>query len=169
VVGVVVDYDLVVIPIPVTCVGEIERGKSEVEAVKPKAVGATSPDAPDVATAEAAGEAAMLEGTIEVVASVISSGVVSNPFAVVVDVGSFWVAWLVAIGPRCSFLARGGLLPGRGFLSRRCCLACAFMRSWRTVGRNVATTYGVSALLMVIVLCEGRKGKEQRYCENCGE
>ena len=123
VVGIVVDHDLVVRPIPVIDVVQIKRSHTEVEAVKPKAVGPASADAPDVATAEATGEAAMFEGTIEVVACVVSSSVVSNPLAVVVNVRGFGVALLVAIRPRRSFLTWHGFLtwcvlgPGRGLLS----------------------------------------------------
>jgi hypothetical protein len=166
VVGIVIDDDLIGSPIPVTGVSKVKRGYAEVEAAKPKAAGAPSLNAPLVAAAEAAGEAAMLEGMVYVIASIVSSGVVSHPLAVVVDVRRFGVARLVAIGPRCIFLSGRGFLSRCGLLSRRCCLACASMRRWWTVRRNVATTYGVTALLMVIVLCEGGKGKEQRYSEN---
>ena len=92
VVGIFVDHDLVAVPVPVVAIGEIKRGNAEVEAAKPEAAGAASADAPDVAAAEAAGEAAMLPGMIEVEAGVVASSVVSNPLAVVVDVRSFGMA-----------------------------------------------------------------------------
>jgi hypothetical protein len=158
VVGIVIDHDLVAIPIPVPCVAEIERRNAELEAVKPKAVGTASANAPDMAASEAAGEASMFEGTVEVVASVIPPGVVSNPLAVVVNVRSFGVAGLITIGSSGrGFLVWRSFLARCCFLSRRRCLACVPVGGWRTVGRNVAATHGVAAGLMVVVLRKSRQ------------
>ena len=166
-IGVVVDYDLIAIPIPVPCVAQIERSNAEVEAVKPEAVGTASADAPDVTAAEAAGEASMFEGAVEVVASIISPGVVSNPLAVVVNVRRFGVTGLISIGG-----SRRGLLARRGFLVRHTFLAwrgflsgCRVplrssghgaVRRRRAVLWNVAATHCVAAGLMVVVLSKGR-------------
>ena len=165
-IGVVVDYDLVVIPVPVPCVAEIERSNAEVEAVKPKAVGTASANAPDVAASEAAGEASMFEGAVEVVASVIPPGVVSNPLAVVVNVRGFGVAGLITIGGSWrGFLVWGGFLAGRSSLLRSS--SHGAVRRRRTVGRDVSATDGVTAGLMVVVLLrKGGQGKGQRYSES---
>ena len=139
VVGVVVDDDVVAVPEPVIGVGQVKRGNAEVEAVKPKTVGAASGKVPAVAGAEAAGEAAVLEGMIDVEASIISSGIVTHPLTVVMDVRCFGMACAVAVGS-----------PGRG-LARR-----AARRSG-TVRRNVTAAYAMAAALMIIVLREGGK------------
>ncbi len=97
VVGVFVDHDLVAVPEPVIAEGQVKGADAEVEAAEPETVGAASGDAPDMAAAEAAGEVAMLPGMIEVEAGVIASGVVPDPFAVVVDVRGFGMAFMVAI------------------------------------------------------------------------
>ena len=96
-VGIFIDHDLVAVPEPVTAQGKVKGGDAEIEAAKPEAAGAASTDAPDVAAAEASGEAAMFPGMIEVETGVIASGVVSNPSAVVVDVRGVGMAFPVAI------------------------------------------------------------------------
>jgi len=51
-----------------------------------------------MAAADAAAEAAMLEGMIEMVVSIIWPGVVADPLAVLVDVRRFGMAGFIAIG-----------------------------------------------------------------------
>jgi len=97
-VGIFVDHDLVAVPEPVTAQGKIKGGDAESEAAKPEAVGTASANAPYMAAAEATGESAMFPGMIEVEAGIVSPGIVPDPFSVVVDVRSFWVAFAVAIG-----------------------------------------------------------------------
>src|SRR5258708_3836958 len=124
-IGIFIDHDLVGVPEPVAAQGKVKRGDAEGEAAKPEAIGTASANAPDVAAAEASGEAAMLSGMIDVEAGVIAPGVVPDPFAVVVDVRSFGVAFAVAIA-----LGRGS---GR----------CATNGS-RTVFGNVSTANGMT-------------------------
>jgi hypothetical protein len=88
VVGVVIDHNLIATPIPVVAIGKVKRRDPEVEAAEPKAIGAASGDAPDMASSEAAGESAMLKGLIEVEVGIPSSGVVPDPLAVMVNVRS---------------------------------------------------------------------------------
>jgi hypothetical protein len=60
VVGVFVDDDVVVIPKPVVAESDVIRGDAEVEATEPDSVWASAAEMPDVAAAEAAGEASVL-------------------------------------------------------------------------------------------------------------
>jgi hypothetical protein len=167
-VRIVVDYDLIVGPIPIVDVCKVKRGDAEVEAVKPKAVGASPANAPDMAAAEATGKAAMLPGMIEMVAGVVSSGIVSHPLPVVMDVRSFGVVRLIAIGGTWRGLLMGRFLTRRGF-SLRGFRHCAMGRR-RAMFWNVSTTNGVTAsATFVSVLRQGWQGKDQRYSENCGE
>jgi len=96
VVGVFVDDDVVAVPEPVTTVVQIKRSDAKEEAAKPEAARTTSPEAPTVAAAEAAGEAAVLPGVIEVEAAIIAAEIVSHPLAVAVDVRGFGMTFAVA-------------------------------------------------------------------------
>jgi hypothetical protein len=136
-VGIFIDHDLIAVPEPVTAQGKVKGGDAESEAAKPETAGAASTDAPDVAAAEAAGEAAVLPGMIEVEAGVIASGVVSDPSAVVVDVRSFRMAFPVAIRLGCG---PGGRAASRGW----------------TVVRNVSATNGMTTASAVASMLRER-------------
>jgi len=116
VVGIFVDDDLVGAPLPVVAEAVVVGENAEVEAAEPEAIAPATFDAEDVAAAEAAVEAAMLPGMIDVVVRVIAAGIVADPFAIGVDVGSVGVAVLVVK----SLWLRGGVLlrpGGRGAVS----------------------------------------------------
>jgi hypothetical protein len=98
VVWVIVNYDIVAVPIPVVAIGQVKRGDAEVKPAKPETSGIAAFDAPPVSTAEATVEAAMLPGVLQVEACVLAAGVVSDPFAVAMDVGGFGMILTVAIG-----------------------------------------------------------------------
>lgn len=129
-VGIFVDYDLVAVPEPVRAQGQVKGGNAESEAAKPETVGPASCNAPDVAAAEAAGEAAMFPGMVEMEARIIAPVIMADPFTVVMDVRSLWVPGFVTAG-RSGWRA---------------------VRSGRAVFWNVSATDGVVAGLMVIVL-----------------
>ena len=143
VIGIVVDYDLVVVPIPIITVGQVKGSHAEVEAVEPKAIWPASGEVPHVVRAEAAGEAAMLPRMIEMEAGLVGAVVVPHPFAVVMDVRRLGVTGFVGAG-------------GSGW----CGMA---MRRRRPMFGNVSATDSVIAGLMVIVLRERRKRKQHRY------
>src|SRR5689334_8867714 len=88
VVGIVVDHDLVAVPIPIVAVGIVIGCDAEIEAAEPEALAIAAGDAPDVATANAAGEAAMLPGMIEMIVGIITARVVADPLVLVVNVRS---------------------------------------------------------------------------------
>jgi hypothetical protein len=136
VVGIVVDDDVVAIPEPVIAVSQVEIANAEIEASKPKAVGASSAEAPYVTAADAAGEVAVFPGMIEVEAHFVVAIVVSDPLAVVVDVGGFGMTLMVSI-------RRGRRRPVRRGVRRR-----------GTIVGNVTAAYGA---LMVIVLRQNRE------------
>ena len=73
VIGIVVDYDLVGGPIPVVTKTIVIGRHAEVEAAEPEALAVAAFDAPLMAAADAAGEAAMLPGMIEVIVRIIAS------------------------------------------------------------------------------------------------
>jgi hypothetical protein len=72
---------------------------------KPIATGKASANAPDVAATEAAAEAAVLPGMIEAEASIVASGIMAYPFAVVVDMRSLGMAVPTASGLAASHSA----------------------------------------------------------------
>ncbi len=92
VIGIFEDGDLVIGPIPIVAEAVVRRSDAEIEAAEPEARSIAAADAPNVAAAEAAGEAAMLPGMIEVIVGIIAASVVANPFAVGMDVRSFRMA-----------------------------------------------------------------------------
>ncbi len=126
---------------------QIKRRDAEVEATKPEAAGPAATDTPDMAPAEAAGEAAMFPRVIEVEAGIIASGVVSNPLAVVVDVRGFGMSLAV-------FERRMGF----GWARR------AVSGLWTMVG-NVSA----ADVMAAAVLPEGGKGEDQGYTKDSAE
>jgi hypothetical protein len=144
VIGIFVDHDVVAAPIPAIDECEIERRDAPIIVAEPKTVGTASAQAPHVAATEAACEAAMLKGVIEVVAGVRAPSVMPYPFIVVVNVRSFGVAFLIAMGhPRRVFVLRWPARLSTG--------------GSRTMTGNVSATYGMAATSAVtVVLRESR-------------
>jgi hypothetical protein len=97
-VGVFVDRDVVAVPIPVVAVREVKRGDTEVEATEPETAGIAALNAPAVVAAETAVKAAVLPGTVKVEADIVAPVIVSDPFAVVMDVWGFRMLIAIAIG-----------------------------------------------------------------------
>jgi len=96
VIGVVVEHDVVGIPIPVVDVTDIKGSDAEVEASEPEAARATSSETPAAFAANRSGEATVLPRAVEMELRVIAAEVVSDPLAVVVDVGSFRMTFSIA-------------------------------------------------------------------------
>lgn len=97
VVGIFVDYDLVGAPVPVVAEAVVSGENAEGEAAEPEAFAIATCDAPDVALAEAAGEATMFPGMIDVIAGIIAARVVAYPFIVGVNVRGVGVTLLVGV------------------------------------------------------------------------
>jgi hypothetical protein len=152
VIGILIDHDLIVVPQPVAAEADVDRGHAEVEATKPKSTGPAAGQSPDVAFAEAAGEAPVLEGMIQMESRIILTAIVSNPFvAGRVDVRRFGMAGLV--GEILMFGWCGGVFLGSASRGG-------------TVRRNVSAADALHAGSMcatAMLLCDHRKRQKQRY------
>lgn len=144
VVGIFVNHDIVAIPEPVVAVAEVEGGYAETKTAEPEQVRAAAAEMPHMAAAEAAGEVPMLPGMIEMIVNVAPAGVVADPFAVVMNVGSIGM-------PRLVVEMRGGLHRMRR--ARR----SGTMR--RDVCNSTTNTMNSS------VLSKGRERKQNAECE----
>ena len=152
VVGVFEYADLVGAPVPIIAEAVVSGSDAEVEAAEPEAFTIAAFDAPDMAASETATEAAVSPGMIDVIVGIIATGVVADPFAVVVDVRSFGVAAFVGI-----------------LGSFRVCVVLSGLSRGRTPARYVAVT-NVSGLrsrmLPTFFLRERRQRTEQEHCKN---
>lgn len=142
VVGVFIDDDLVSAPIPVVAKAIVGGENAEGEATEPEAFAIAAFDAPDVAAAETAVEAAVSPGMIDMVVDVSAAGVVADPFAIGVDVGGVGMAFLVVEGAMLVGLASGSVMNGG-----RAMLGSTRRRSF------------------VSFLRESRNGTDERECE----
>jgi hypothetical protein len=142
VVGVLVNYDLVGAPVPIVAEAVVGGEDAEGEAAEPEAFAIAAFDAPDVAAAEAAFEAAVGPGMIDMVVDVSAAGVVADPFAVGMDVGRVGMAFLVVESTALLGLASGSVMHGwRAMLGRA---------RWRS---------------FVPFLRESRNGTDERECK----
>ena len=162
VVGIVVDHDLVAVPIPIVAVGIVIGCDAEIEAAEPEAFAIAAGDAPDVAAANAPGEAAMLPDTIEMIVGIIAAGIVADPLVIVVNVRSVGMIPFIGIS--------WGLLHVVAIVLPRVILLPGGRRAMR---RNVASTdiLGLFARMllpaMISVLRESRNRAEQEQSKNC--
>jgi hypothetical protein len=163
VVGVIVDHDVVAVPIPVVAVGEVKWGDAEVEAAKPETAGIATLNAPPVSAAKTALKMAVLPGMIEVKAPVVTTTFVTNPFPVVVDVGGFGVIVTVAIRVPVVVFVAVAIMPVT--------LVRVDMIGRGTMVGNVSAADIVVAVVSVVVvfLRQGRQGKDQGDNKNSEE
>ena len=152
VVRVVINYHLVAVPGPIVTVSVVRSGNAEIEAAEPEAVASSASQMPNVAAANSACKAPMLPRVIEVVAGVSTARIVANPFAVVVDVGSFGVSGGIGI---MMFLRAGWSV------SRTIGLAGTMLGN--TVFTRITPVFFAFALTM---LGPGTNGKHQQYGQN---
>ena len=157
VIRIIVDHDVIVVPIPIINVAEIEGSYAEVKSAEPEAAGSSAAQAPHVTRSDSALEAAMLPRVVKVKSGIATAIGVADPFVILVDVRSFGVRGFIAIGSaRLISLARlsllvWGLFARRG-LPLRCSLGRAVSRS-RTARRNISATYAVAASASVAAPC----------------
>ena len=156
VVGIIVDHDLVAVPIPIVAVGIVIGCDAEIETAEPEAFAIAAGDAPFVTAADAAGKAAMLPGTIEMIVGIIAAVFVADPLVIVVNVRS--VGMIPFIGIPWGLLRVATIvLPGVILLPG----------GRRAMGRNVPSTdiLGLFARMllpaMISVLRESRNRAEQ--------
>jgi hypothetical protein len=156
VVGIFVDDDLVGAPIPIAAEAVVCGGDAKGEAAEPEAFAIAAFDAPLMAGAEAAGEAAMFPGMIKVIVGIIVAGAVADPRIVGVNVRSFGMAMLVGVFRgflRCDVLLRPGR---RRAVSRNMAVA------------DIASLWGSTVLSasLLFFLRESGNGTDQEHCEN---
>lgn len=151
VIRIVVDNDVVVVPIPIINVAEIEGSYAEVISAEPEAAGPATTQAPHVTRSDSALEAAMFPRVFKTESGIATAIGVAYPVVILVDVRSFGVRRFIAIGSaRLVFLAwAGGLFARRG-LPLRCSLCGA---ASRTARRNVSATDAVAASSSVAAPC----------------
>jgi len=95
-IGIVVEDNVVVIPIPIVDIPDIIGRDAEVKAAEPEASGTTAFDPPDMAAANPLREMTMLPRVVKMIVSVVASTVVPDPLVVGMDVRSLRMALLVA-------------------------------------------------------------------------
>ena len=140
-VGVFVDDDGIGVPGPVATIANVSRRDAEIEAVEPEAGRAASGKVEDMPRAEAASEAPVLPGTIEMIARVIGTGIVPNPFAIGVDVRGIRVSGAIAEIP----LLRGGMCLRLGGSGAR--MGSGAMRRYVSATDSMRSTVLLGALL----------------------
>ena len=91
-VRILVNHNGIGIPKPIADIGVIEWSHAEVVTAEPEALAVAPLKMEDMTRSNAQAKAAVFEGTIEVEARVITSGVMPDPLSVIVDVGSVWMA-----------------------------------------------------------------------------
>src|SRR5579863_9143749 len=138
VIGIVINNDVISIPVPVSTVAQIIGRYAEVESAEPKPARAASREMPDVARSKAACESSMLVRVIHMIVSIIPSRIMADPLAVRVDVGSIWVTALIVKSSR-----------------RRPGARCAPKRS-RATGRSVRGGKVGMAATFAVLLSENR-------------
>ncbi len=96
VVGILVDHDVVAVPVPAIDVGVVPGCNAPVEVIEPETVWAAAAKMPDMLRAESAGEVPVLVGSIHVVVGIVAAGIVTDPAAAIVDVGCVGMSFVVA-------------------------------------------------------------------------
>ena len=132
VVGIGIDYDVVVIPQPSVGIVVVVGRNLEKVAVDIKSIAVTAAKPPDVLRPDAAVEPPVFPRMIEMIVGIVGSGVVSHPLICFgVDVRGLGMVWLIAEGAPLILLRRSGTAIG---LARRMCVFTATLRS--TTGRG---------------------------------
>jgi hypothetical protein len=99
VIGVVVYHEVIAVPQPIVGVVVVVRRHAKVKAAEPEAVAASAFEAINVVSANFPAEMSVFKSPIEMVMSIVAAPVMTNPTITFrVNVRSFWMALLVAIG-----------------------------------------------------------------------
>ncbi len=165
VVRVVIEDDVVRVPVPAVTVAEISRRHGEEEAAEPEARRTASAQVEGVARAEAAAKTAVLPGMVDVIAGIATSAIVPNP-PVVIDMRGVGMSWLVVkvailrVAGVCMCLLVMAVFRARGVRMSWLVMAilgrppfpCACW-SWRSSGRGAAG----GALWVGLGPCDGAR------------
>ena len=98
VIRIVVEDDVVIIPIPVIAIADVEGCDAEIVSAEPEAARTTAPKTPDMAASDGEREVAVLPGMVKMEAGVVASGVMSYPAVVGMNVRGLGMAGLVTEG-----------------------------------------------------------------------
>lgn len=98
-IGVVIEDDVIAVPVPIAGIGDIHRCDAEVEAAEPESPGPAAGEPPNVLGPKSGSEMPMFPGMIKLEARISASRVMSNPMAVLMYVRCLWVARLIAKVP----------------------------------------------------------------------
>ena len=158
-IGILINYDLIAIPIPARDDIVIVRSDVPVEIVKPEAITISAAEHEHMLRSEAAVEMAMRPGMIGVVMEIITPSVVSKP-PIVVRVHVRHVGMTLPVGLKVVLLNRpptavGGALPYRGLSPG----------GRRSVSRDVSTSeFGMAAAAIFpsSLLRKSRDAKQNR-------
>ena len=148
VIGIFVDLDRVVGPIPVVAIVIVEGSHAEIETAEPEAFAIAAADAPNAAAAKAAGEAAVLPGVLKMEAGVIAALIAADPSTIGMDVRSVGMAFTVVE----TAVLLGRML--RGGTNRR-----------RAVARNELMRL-LMFLTVLSILRKGGNGTEQEQSKD---
>jgi hypothetical protein len=96
-VGIFVDRDGIIVPVPIPGVVIIIRSHAEVPVVEPETFAISSAKVIYVSAAEPTGEAAVFPGMIDMIVRIITARIVPNPSVIVMDVRDFRVIRLIAV------------------------------------------------------------------------
>ena len=94
---IIVDNDIVSVPVPVAGISKIIGCNAEVKSVEPETVWPTACQSPNVTRTKAAREAPMCPRMIQVIVGIIPSAVVSYPASIGMDVRRVRVSLCVAV------------------------------------------------------------------------
>lgn len=95
-VGIGIDDDVIIGPIPIVAIGQVKRRHTKVIAAEPEAVGTASAEPPYETRAKSALEVAVFPGVVEVVVDTWAVYIVADPLTILMDVRGFGMAFLVA-------------------------------------------------------------------------
>src|ERR1700687_1882787 len=79
VIRILIDDDVVAIPVPAITESEIGGSNAPVPAVEPESTGTSASEMPPVRRTKSTSEATMLKGAIDTVVSVVAAGIMSDP------------------------------------------------------------------------------------------
>jgi hypothetical protein len=146
VIRIFINNDLVSIPEPIIDEAVVVRGNTEIKPADPETVPVPACKPENMLGSEAAGKASVLPGPIEVVVGIIPAGLMSDPGAVSMNVGSFRMS-----GPiRKSMIFRRARLLSSG--------------GRRAVSRNVSTTnLAANAVTVAFAFPALRKTSDRKY------
>lgn len=161
-VRIVVDDYVIVVPVPVVNISDIKGSDAEVVSAEPEARRTASPEPPDEARSKTGLEMAVFPGMIQMESGIVWPPVMSDPFAVLVNVRCLGMSFLIAKRRVISRWSRR-ILSGPAEI---------VMVSGRPAARNIAATDGMTGSFSVIfassaaafVLGEESKGRYEQDC-----